>query len=366
MVSGNDPVESFFNSVELVKNVIAPLESGFRKAAKDFEHCWPGSKNKGSSNLEFDGMVDDRKKKAGQCVVSDERKKQTILGMFTERHDMRRKEVVKRDNCKNDGSCVNCWQFAVNWSLLFNGFAQAFPNLFKTGKKRSQKLSNGNKECPDSMMNKSKTSVFSGIKQKETKSQLVMEFQDAGIENGGKNMSIECCIGLLFDMLVQNLQKFDLGVQEIQCSSYDSMPIAPPENKFDHLKAITGILEGKRVDVSGFLGNLKFARVGGVPSSIVRENEQEKEESDGGENSGSQEQSERNPPQRMANGLLSIPLSNVERLRSTLSTVSLTELIELIPQLAGRASKDHPDKKKLFSVQDFFRYTEAEGMFCWF
>lgn len=58
--------------------------------------------------------------------------------------------------------------------------------------------------------------------------------------------------------------------------------------------------------------------------------------------------------------MLSIPLSNVERLRTTLSTVSIIELIELLPQL-GRPSKDHPDKKKLISVQDFFRYTEAEG-----
>nr|KAJ0202676.1 hypothetical protein LSAT_V11C500247700 [Lactuca sativa] len=64
----------------------------------------------------------------------------------------------------------------------------------------------------------------------------------------------------------------------------------------------------------------------------------------------------------MANGfgLLSIPFSNVERLRSTMSIVSLTELIELVHQL-GKSPKDHPNKKKLFSVQDFFKYIEAEG-----
>uniref|UniRef100_A0A166DSP1 EF-hand domain-containing protein n=1 Tax=Daucus carota subsp. sativus TaxID=79200 RepID=A0A166DSP1_DAUCS len=362
MVSGNDPVESFFNSVELVKNVFAPFESGLKKAAKDLEKCWPGSKNKGRGDVEFNGevnvMLDERKKKLRQCVVSADKKKQNFLGLFMERHDVHKKEVVERDGVKKDESCVNCLQLAINWSLLFTGFAQAFPTLFKNGKKRSQKLSNGNQECADSKMNKSKTRVFCGIKEKETKGQFVMKFQDEGTENDGKNMSLECCIGFLFDMLVQNLQKFDLGVQEIECCSCDSTPVAPPENKFDHLKAITGMLEGKRVDFSGLLGNLKFARVGGVPSSIVRVNDEEKEETDGGENNGSQEQSE-GTPQRM--GLLSIPLSNVERLRTTLSTVSLTELIELIPQMAGRASKDHPDKKKLFSVQDFFRYTEAEG-----
>uniref|UniRef100_A0A0A9E619 EF-hand domain-containing protein n=1 Tax=Arundo donax TaxID=35708 RepID=A0A0A9E619_ARUDO len=69
-------------------------------------------------------------------------------------------------------------------------------------------------------------------------------------------------------------------------------------------------------------------------------------------------------PQRLAGRLLNIPLSNVERLRSTLPTVLLTELIELVPQLVGRSSTSadgHPDKKKLFSVQDFFRYAEIEG-----
>ncbi|MCO5579419.1 hypothetical protein L7F22_033274 [Adiantum nelumboides] len=59
-------------------------------------------------------------------------------------------------------------------------------------------------------------------------------------------------------------------------------------------------------------------------------------------------------------GIFKVPMPTIERLRSSLSTVSLTELIELVPQL-GKTSQDFPDKKKLFSVQDFFRYTEAEG-----
>jgi len=69
-------------------------------------------------------------------------------------------------------------------------------------------------------------------------------------------------------------------------------------------------------------------------------------------------------PNGLAGRLLNIPLSNVERLRSTLSVVSLTELIELVPQLVGRSSAPadaHPDKKKLFSVHDFFRYAKLEG-----
>lgn len=83
-----------------------------------------------------------------------------------------------------------------------------------------------------------------------------------------------------------------------------------------------------------------FARLGGAPPSLVGVEE--------------------TVPRRIGSVLIGIPLSKVEGLRATLSTVSLTELIEFIPQI-GRAGKEHPDKKKLFSVQDFFRYTEMEG-----
>ena len=41
MVSANDPVESFLNSIQVVKEVFSPLEIGIRTAVKDFEHCWP-------------------------------------------------------------------------------------------------------------------------------------------------------------------------------------------------------------------------------------------------------------------------------------------------------------------------------------
>jgi hypothetical protein len=166
--------------------------------------------------------------------------------------------------------------------------------------------------------------------------------------------------------LAQNLQKFDLGLQErdIKGCENDCSTSPPACSQFDHLRAIISIWEGQKVYVDGVLGNLSFARVGGVPSSIVGVSSSVNEEGDDGASSAptnSAEDTGSSSPQNLASGLLSIPLSNVERLRSTLSTVSLTELIELVPQL-GRSSKDYPDKKKLFSVQDFFRYTEAEGM----
>ncbi|XP_016506606.1 uncharacterized protein LOC107824374 isoform X1 [Nicotiana tabacum] len=360
VVSGTgDPVESFLNSVQFVKNAFSPIELGIKKVAKDFEHCWPGLKTgKVESCTSSCGSGLDVKK---MSVVKqgDEKKKGLLIklpikmfvGMFGNNgqtnkgsNNVARKGLKEKyGGSKGDGSCVNCLQFAVAWSLLMNGFVQAVPSPFKTVKKRVQKASNEDRARDD------------------VKDNLRVNYVKEKKHKEGKNLSVECFLGFLFDQVALNLQKFDIGVQQKECQIAESNQIPSPVNKFDHFKIFVSILEGKRADVNGFLGNLNFARVGGVPSSIVDVDSSVGEEREDGVNDiGGQEESTGNSARSLANGLLSIPLSNVERLRSTLSTVSITELIELLPQL-GRPSKDHPDKKKLFSVQDFFRYTEAEG-----
>ncbi|TVU27445.1 hypothetical protein EJB05_30056 [Eragrostis curvula] len=137
----------------------------------------------------------------------------------------------------------------------------------------------------------------------------------------------------------------------------------------DQVELIRKVIDGKRADFDGFLSNLGFAKVGPppppspTPASVPVSDYEDSSgigDSEGTDSfSGTTQQ-----PQRLAARLLDAPLSNVERLRSTLPAVSLTELIELVPQLVGRSSTSadgHPDKKKLFSVQDFFRYAEVEG-----
>ena len=147
------------------------------------------------------------------------------------------------------------------------------------------------------------------------------------------------------------------------------------------------IIDGKRADFDGFLSNLGFAKVGAPPprarimggaSPVPAPAPVSDQEDGGGIGDSDQEDGAgigdseavdnasgtQQPAQRLPARLLNIPLSNVERLRSTLSAVSLTELIELVPQLVSRSSTSadaHPDKRKLFSVQDFFRYAEIEG-----
>ncbi|XVF23682.1 hypothetical protein REPUB_Repub13aG0060400 [Reevesia pubescens] len=387
MVSKNDPIESISNSIQFIKEAFLPLELGIKKAAKDLESCWGVSNDKGN-NVELIAQLNgsDRNGKVqifgvkersvvnnGQCCVgSEERKKglsikvpiKAFMGMFSpvngqnkEKVEVGRKGLKEKDVDRDEGSCVNCLQFALTWSVLFNNFVQAIPSSFKSGRKRIQKMDD--KGCLNSCTHDMKSEAPFEFEHKESRVQFIAK--NEGLEhNDGKHVSFECFIGYILDQLTQNLHKFDQLLQE-GTQKHCDCPLTPsPPSHFDHLKAVTSIWEGRKVDINGFLGNLKFARVGGVPSGIVGVSSSVNEEGDEGVGTGSREETGGNSPQKLASGILSIPLSNVERLRSTLSTVSLTELIELLPPL-GRSSQDHPDKKKLFSVQDFFRYTESEG-----
>ncbi|KAI3470419.1 hypothetical protein Pfo_027082 [Paulownia fortunei] len=365
VVCGNDPLESLLNSIQVVKN---PLESNFRKVVKNFEHCFNGVAKNGNLN----GLADDTNveqvaaqlnvKKSGQHVVindifwiltekcgSNDRNNFSFScdGVEKVKVNMSNKGLKERygsDNAANgDGNSYgNCLHFEVALSFLINGFVKAFPSPLKAEKKGVQKISNeDNSYCDGSHLRvEVKQRVVGEIKPKELK------------VKAGKHLPFEYLIGF-----------FDVGVQDHECKNTDYEASIPPVNQFDHFKALKSILGGKRADVHGFLGNLNFARVGGVPSSIVGVPSVKDVEEEGISNAINQEDGGGNSPQKLAKGLLSISLSNIERLRSTLSTLSLTELIELLPQIGRPSKDDHPNKQKLFSVQDFFRYTEAEGMF---
>ncbi|CAN6380301.1 unnamed protein product [Urochloa humidicola] len=175
----------------------------------------------------------------------------------------------------------------------------------------------------------------------------------------GPQQQLELLLCIAFDACKQKGAEFGIATRQL--------------NQFELLRKV---IDGKRADFDGFLSNLGFAKVGAPPppppaaimgASPAPAPVSDQEEGGGGigdregvDSATASPQSAQKLPAR----LLNIPLSNVERLRSTLSAVSLTELIELVPQLVSRSSTSadgHPDKKKLFSVQDFFRYAEIEG-----
>ncbi|XP_074286756.1 calcium-dependent mitochondrial ATP-magnesium/phosphate carrier protein 2-like [Silene latifolia] len=390
MVSGNDPVESLLKSIHVVKDMFSPLEAGFKKATKEFELNWLNSK-KGSSNPQLVGHLNSssnvsskknskvhvstlkRKNTTSRCSANEDERKgsslkapiRSILGMISpncvnpdRKVNGVREQSTGRDCVKKDGSCFNCLQFAMTWSVFVNGFVQRFPAPFKFGKKRCSKVVDEGK-APSFLSTRSPKSSFNydGKKGEKDKGLFVMMLPtDNSKCNEGNHLNFELLVSLIFEQMMHNLQKLDHVVKQKEEKGYD----CPSPTHVDHWKSVTSILEGKRADMNIFFGNLKFARVGGAPSTLVGVASPVNEEGDVGETASGNEEPRTLTPQKFASGLLSIPLSNVERLKTTLSTISISELIELLPQL-GRATKDIPDKKKLFSVQDFFRYTEAEG-----
>jgi hypothetical protein len=77
-------------------------------------------------------------------------------------------------------------------------------------------------------------------------------------------------------------------------------------------------------------------------------------------------QSEKQSEKGRNSGLqpIHVKLPNMDGIKSSLATLGVKEGVqELVDRVASmtRSSTDYPDKKKLTSVQDFFRYTEAEG-----
>ncbi|KAL5982589.1 hypothetical protein ACLOJK_016663 [Asimina triloba] len=371
-----DQFDSFCNTV---KDAISPLESGFRRAADDlcndfFSHL-KVSAAESSRPLRPDAGGDVEKKRKW-CSSSKEKRNsmklavpfKSFLGTIfrnSARKDSPDKVALVKDatDAKEEvASCANCLHFAVAWSLFVNNFIHALPSPFKTGSRASSKP-RAQDERPQHAAGNARAGLCANLNQRTSGSSVMGEFENHAFAlKEGEVLSLELFFGFMVDTFVQCLCKFDQMVQEgsrKNCtrSNSSSSPLGEP----DHLGAIAGILNGRKADVNGLLTHLVFARLGGIPSSMVGATSSVKDDGENRVSPDNREEPEVSFAPKLANGLLNIPLSNVERLRSTLSTVSLTELIELIPHL-GRPSKDYPDKKKLFSVQDFFRYTESEGM----
>lgn len=336
MVSKHDPVESFLNSLHAV-------ELGLRRATEDLQAQWSASGSAAGRVFHFCGQD-------GSCRPEKRRQRsEVVAGNRATPVSSARSEWGERGSLEGDGgSCVGCVEIPVRWSRLLDGFVRAFPRAFESGKKRLQKQSDLGYGCSGPF----------GLK--------------AGCEGSHRGCGVEipdkpraatlelfaCCV---FDGLVQTLQIFDKSNKEGDAKPSEKSGTSSTPLPFDHMKMLAGIVEGRKGIVDGFLSNMKFARVRGPPGGLVEVTSSVKDEAVYRASGESREDPTSNSLQKFTTGLLSIPLSNVERLRSTLSTVSLTELIEFVPQL-GRSPKEHPDKRKLISVQDFFRYTQSEGM----
>ncbi|KAL3820101.1 hypothetical protein ACJIZ3_006006 [Penstemon smallii] len=229
MESENNPLEPFLSSIQVVKNAYSPIESNFR----NFVNCLNGV-------LE-NGIVSDTisKKRSGKHMFVN-----GFVGKFKEKGD--RNFRSKSDNGgKRDGNLFgNCLHFDVALPFTINGFVQSSP--FKVEKKWIRNLSNEDSLIINDLCKK--LGLQARVDEINRNEMKVKE---------GKDLPFECFIGFVFDQL-NHLLKF---------GNYESS--TAPMNQFDHFRTHRITVEGKRDNVNGFLRNLKFARVGGVPSNIV-------------------------------------------------------------------------------------------------
>ncbi|KAF2611047.1 hypothetical protein F2Q70_00008398 [Brassica cretica] len=200
MVSANDPIETIFNPIQVVKDALLPIELGVKKAARDFESCWVSKgkdfrlgrhrKKRVCASPESEDNVNSVQKKGLSVKIPVK----SLFGMFSPNLAnvklSRGNEVVKKkkkdkflEKEDDDGSCTNCFKLAMTWSLLVSGFAHAFPIPFK---KRVHKMGDDK-----NLRSKAKS--------------LVKE---------GHPFSIECAMGFVIEMLAQNLHKLDQFVQD--------------------------------------------------------------------------------------------------------------------------------------------------------
>ena len=321
--------ESFCNSLQAV-------ESGFRRAAKDFEASWNGV-----SQLPFlcNGAQQIEAERISSKKILEDSGRKWNPSVFNVPTRIFQRRAHQKNVSEEAVSCAGCLHFAATWSLIIDSFVQALPSPFKSKKRLQKHGIKKNQACV-----KHGGEIYSGSK--------IIPPKDGQIPP----LDVLACY--LFENLLQSFQFCDQNGGEGSLKTSDQAAAS------NHLNVITGIIKGNTRNVDAFLSSMRFARVGAPPSNIVGVTCPEKEGNEEGEGGASviaKEEPDNNSPQKIASGLLNIPLSNVERLRSTLSMLSLAELIEFVPQL-GRPTREHPDKKKLFSVQDFFRYTESEGM----
>ncbi|PKA48509.1 Protein mitoferrin-like 1, chloroplastic [Apostasia shenzhenica] len=358
MVSNPDPVESLLRAV---RDAVSPLESGIFRAAKDLESHWMDSRNGNNENVFFGRCNTPSEKRipretVATAAVGEQRKRSLFSGKIPTKsflgtsflNSSGRSRLTKEER---DGSSSNCLSFVMAWSILVNNFMQLLPNSLKCVKKcfRNPCSAEGRGSSSDAFEAKIKESCFSFSHDKHR----------SFSEQEREILPLELMIFYTLDSLIQNLET------TVRDNSWSF--VASPTTAFlDHVKIIAGIGKGKKENFDDFFSDMGFAKVGrsleslmGSASSVGDEGMDHGADSDK-EEPVNKEKVEASAAQIIASNLLNIPLSNVERLRSTLSTVSFTELIEFIPQLL-KSTSDHPDKKKLFSVQDFFRYTEAEG-----
>ncbi|KAL4277427.1 hypothetical protein AHAS_Ahas20G0306100 [Arachis hypogaea] len=211
---GNEPLECFFNSISVVKVNI-------RKAAMDLECCWV--------------------KQLCKFQICDAKKKGFSMKVHV-----------------NEGEI---WSTGLKEKEVVNGLIQALPFSFKSGVKRSKKMDGEDELCSCMQL-----AVLPEEKLNGSKSQFVRPTSEKGDwETEGKHVPLKCMMGFI-DQLCQSLPHLDKVVHEDRIDFGQTSPRRPSSSRFSYKKAVAKWL---RLDVNDFMRDFRFAKVGGVPSSVV-------------------------------------------------------------------------------------------------
>nr|CCW28840.1 putative mitochondrial carrier protein [Arachis ipaensis] len=212
--SRNEPLECFFNSISVVKVNI-------RKAAMDLECCWV--------------------KQLCKFQICDAKKKGFSMKVHV-----------------NEGEI---WSTGLKEKEVVNGLIQALPFSFKSGVKRSKKMDGEDELCSCMQL-----AVLPEEKLNGSKSQFVRPTSEKGDwETEGKHVPLKCMMGFI-DQLCQSLPHLDKVVHEDRIDFGQTSPRRPSSSRFSYKKAVAKWL---RLDVNDFMRDFRFAKVGGVPSSVV-------------------------------------------------------------------------------------------------
>ncbi|XP_047334815.1 calcium-dependent mitochondrial ATP-magnesium/phosphate carrier protein 1-like [Impatiens glandulifera] len=208
MVNANDPLDSLFgSSLHGFKDAMCSLESGVKHLQNDIGQFWSDSKY---------GSIKSNSKIDNEWSFLGLHKRQLFCNGDSGGKESKG-EV--RDDIK---TCSNCGQSSFKQSFSLNVLFKTFPNdscsLCSYGHQRKQSISFETKECLHLYKT---THQLENVKTEEK-----------------KKFSIQIFTGLVCEQLMQNLQKFELGIQEF-CNN------------------------GKRTKVNRSLRNSMFARVMG-------------------------------------------------------------------------------------------------------
>ncbi|CAM8957946.1 unnamed protein product [Rhodiola kirilowii] len=343
---GSDPL---LNSLNAVKDAYKSMDASIRKAVRDLELHREGlNKMGGSLGLSVVGNESgDFHRKIRVCVGVKNKdlcsaKAAPIRGIGGV-NDLRICENGFNDfGVGKDGAIKNCMELGLVWSVLVNTFCQVLAGPSKMGNKTFRKKGNAASGgvCLKSHLGASAASLtYISNKEHETGGEIIGVFGGSFVEkNGEKHEFLDPSASFLFYHFCKSLQEIHQNM-----TGYENN-ILTGSSSFTSKKGV-----GEKEN--GLFQNLRFARLG-VPPSMVEVTSTQEVKSDG-KITRKEDNIEPSSSRRLPGD---VHVNSPEYLRSTVSTVSLSELEHQLEH----PFQDHLEHKELLPQHGSVRCIKSE------